>query len=58
MPGKAEALWGQLGGPASAASVSYSALASLSTTGWHVQKGEGLFPRPESPKAEQAPALG
>lgn len=58
MPGKAESLWGQLGGPASAASVSYSALASLSTTGWHVQKGEGLFPRPESPKAEQAPALG
>ena len=49
MPNKAEALWTQLGGPGSAGAVPYAQLASLQTTGWYVKKGDGLFPRPESP---------
>jgi methionyl-tRNA synthetase len=49
MPGKAEALWTQLGGPGTAVSVPYAGLATLSAAGWRVTKGEGLFPRPEPP---------
>jgi methionyl-tRNA synthetase len=47
MPKKAEALWQQLGGPGTASGVRYDTLTSLEATGWHVTKGEGLFPKPE-----------
>ena len=50
MPGKAEALWEALGGPGSAAETSFEQADHLDCTGWHVAKGEGLFPRPEPPK--------
>ena len=57
LPGKAEALWAQLGGPAAghptAAGVRFADLAALDPTGWRVAKGEGLFPRPE-PRAPVA----
>jgi methionyl-tRNA synthetase len=57
MPGKAEALWGQLGGPGSAGAVPYEQVAALGTTGWRVRKGDGLFPRPE-PAAPPGPVAG
>jgi methionyl-tRNA synthetase len=51
MPAKAEALWGQLGAPGTAGGTRYDTLDALGTAGWRVAKGEGLFPRPEPPKA-------
>lgn len=48
MPGKAEALWRQLGAPGTARAVRYADLATLSATGWRVTKGEGLFPRADA----------
>jgi methionyl-tRNA synthetase len=48
MPGKAEALWQQLGAPGAAGSTRYAALDGLDAAGWRVTKGEGLFPRAES----------
>ena len=45
MPGKAEELWRQLGGPGTAASQRLDALASLDAGGWTVRKGESLFPK-------------
>jgi methionyl-tRNA synthetase len=49
MPGKAEALWAQLGAPgagrSTAAGVGFAELPSLDVTGWRVAKGDGLFPR-------------
>ena len=47
MPGKAEALWSQLGAPKTAAGVPFAALSTLAADGWKVQRGEALFPRPE-----------
>ncbi|MBI3569391.1 MAG: methionine--tRNA ligase [Gemmatimonadetes bacterium] len=47
MPGKAEALWTQLGAPGTANGMRFSGVESLNPAGWHVSKGEGLFPRPE-----------
>ena len=49
MPNKAESLWAQLGGAGAAGATPYALLASLETTGWHVKKGDGLFPRPAEP---------
>lgn len=49
MPSKAEALWTQLGGPATASATRYDALATLDCAGWSMKKGEGLFPKPEPP---------
>lgn len=51
MPGKAAALWAQLGAPGAPADVHYDALATHSAEGWRVSKGQGLFPRPEPPTA-------
>lgn len=48
MPGKAEALWGALGGPGRAADTQFVTAERIDCTGWRVQKGEGLFPRPDS----------
>ena len=47
MPGKAEALWSQLGAPGAAREVLFENAESMSASGWRVSKGEGLFPRPE-----------
>jgi hypothetical protein len=47
MPGKAEALWVQLGAPGSANGMLFSDVESVNPAGWHVSKGAGLFPRPE-----------
>ena len=47
MPDKAEALWTQLGGPASVHAQRFDSLQQLDAAGWHVAKGEGLFPRPQ-----------
>jgi methionyl-tRNA synthetase len=51
MPGKAEALWKQLGAPGTAGGTAYASLGSLDAGGWKVAKGEGLFPRPEASPA-------
>jgi len=51
IPGKAQALWSQLGAPGGAGAVGLDDAASLSVAGWRVTKGEGLFPRPE-PRVE------
>ena len=47
MPGKAAALWTQLGAPGTAEAQLLNATAPIDATGWTVRKGEGLFPRPE-----------
>lgn len=52
MPGKAAALWSQLGAPGSPADVPYAALPTLPTSGWTVRKGEALFPRREPEKTK------
>jgi methionyl-tRNA synthetase len=51
MPVKAQELWDALGGPGSVHETTFEQAESLDCTGWHVAKGEGLFPRPEPPKA-------
>ncbi|HYW30431.1 MAG TPA: methionine--tRNA ligase [Gemmatimonas sp.] len=55
MPGKAEALWQQLGGPGAVAEQRFDGLATLDAAGWHVRKGEGLFPRPVAPPPVTSP---
>ena len=45
MPGKAAELWKQVGGPGDLAAQRFAGLMSLETTGWHVKKGEPLFPK-------------
>ena len=45
MPGKAQALWAQLGAPGTVADQRFDALWSIDATGWRVTKGEGLFPK-------------
>jgi methionyl-tRNA synthetase len=49
MPVKAQALWTQLGAPGTVLEQRFDGLASLDPTGWHVVKGEGLFPRVAKP---------
>jgi methionyl-tRNA synthetase len=48
MPGKAEALWSQLGAPGRASQALFGSVESMAAGGWRVRKGEGLFPRPEA----------
>ena len=50
MPVKAEELWRSLGGPGGAGAMRLADADVLDCAGWRVSKGEGLFPRPESPK--------
>lgn len=45
MPGKAEAVWKQLGAPGSVHEQRFSDLAALDAAGWKVTKGEALFPK-------------
>jgi methionyl-tRNA synthetase len=45
VPGKAEELWRQLGGPASVHAQRFADLDRLDPTGWRVAKGEPLFPK-------------
>ena len=49
MPGKAQAVWQQIGGPATVAEQRFSQLASLDATGWIVKKGDSLFPKDARP---------
>jgi methionyl-tRNA synthetase len=51
IPGKAQELWDALGGPGDVREIQFVDTDALDCTGWHVAKGEGLFPRPEPPKA-------
>ena len=48
MPGKAQALWEQLGGAGGCDAQRVETLAQLDASGWLVRKGDGLFPRPVS----------
>ncbi|WKW11270.1 methionine--tRNA ligase [Pseudogemmatithrix spongiicola] len=50
MPGKAQVLWEALGGPGSVHETTFEQAQLLDCAGWHVAKGDGLFPRPEPPK--------
>ena len=45
VPGKAQALWTQLGAPGTVLEQRFANIATLDATGWKVVKGEGLFPR-------------
>jgi methionyl-tRNA synthetase len=45
MPLRAQALWQQLGGPAEVSEQRFDGLESLDCGGWHVAKGEPLFPK-------------
>lgn len=47
MPGKADALWAQLGAPGRAGETLLPELDSVSAAGWRVHRGTALFPRPE-----------
>jgi methionyl-tRNA synthetase len=47
IPGKARALWSQLGAPGDVGAMPLDDAATLTVEGWRVTKGEGLFPRPE-----------
>jgi len=51
MPEKAQAAWRQIGGTGNVAAQRIGELRQLDTTGWHVAKGEPLFPKPVA-KAE------
>lgn len=58
MPGKAAALWTQLGGPGRVDEQRFEALARLDATGWRVSKGEPLFPKDRPLTPRPAPAQG
>ncbi len=45
MPGKAEELWSQLGGPGAVGDQRFADLPTLDVTGWRVTKGAALFPK-------------
>jgi methionyl-tRNA synthetase len=45
MPGKAAALWTQLGAPGTVGEQRFRELGTLDATGWTVKKGEPLFPK-------------
>jgi methionyl-tRNA synthetase len=47
MPGKAQELWSQLGAPGTAPEALFADVEALNATGWRVNKGDGLFPRPQ-----------
>jgi methionyl-tRNA synthetase len=49
MPNKAQELWTQLGAPGVIADQRFESLASLDATGWHVKKGDSLFPKEKPP---------
>jgi methionyl-tRNA synthetase len=46
IPGKAQALWEQLGAPGRIEDQRFDTLIQLDAAGWKVRKGEPLFPRP------------
>ena len=50
MPTKAQELWSSLGAPGSVHDTRWADWAAIDATGWKVNKGAGLFPRPEPPK--------
>jgi methionyl-tRNA synthetase len=50
MPGKAQELWRQLGGPGAVADQRFAGFDALDAAGWKVTKGDGLFPKAEKPK--------
>ncbi|MFL5608674.1 MAG: methionine--tRNA ligase, partial [Gemmatimonadaceae bacterium] len=45
MPTKAQALWTQIGAPGLVHEQRFDQLASLDAAGWHVKKGDPLFPK-------------
>jgi methionyl-tRNA synthetase len=51
MPGKAQELWAQLGGPGDVASQRFADLETLDVADWRVSKGAPLFPKPVTASA-------
>jgi methionyl-tRNA synthetase len=49
MPGKAQELWSQLGGPGTVADVRIQLLGEIDPAGWTVRRAGPLFPREEHP---------
>lgn len=49
MPEKVEAVWRQLGAPGTVSAQRFATLDALDPAGWHVAKGDPLFPRPATP---------
>jgi methionyl-tRNA synthetase len=45
MPGKAQELWLQLGGPQVVSAQRFGGIGALDVIGWRVRKGEALFPK-------------
>jgi methionyl-tRNA synthetase len=52
MPGKAEEMWHQLGGPGKVGDQRFASLMALDAAGWRVSKGEPLFPK-EQPAGDR-----
>jgi methionyl-tRNA synthetase len=52
MPQKTSELWRQLGAPGDVHAQRFAALDALDATGWHVTKGDPLFPKDSTPKAD------
>jgi methionyl-tRNA synthetase len=48
IPGKAAALWRQLGGPGDIHAQRFAGLDALNAAGWKVTKGDPLFPKEQS----------
>jgi methionyl-tRNA synthetase len=53
MPGKAQEVWAQIGGPGAVSEQRIAELATLDATGWKVTKGASLFPK----DAAQTPTM-
>jgi len=49
MPTKAQELWEQIGGPGQVSEQRFDHLSGLRSAGWHVRKGEPLFPKEAKP---------
>lgn len=47
VPGKAQELWQQLGGPGAVSAQRYADLTAIDAAGWRVAKGAALFPKRE-----------
>jgi methionyl-tRNA synthetase len=49
MPGKAQELWLEIGGPQVVSAQRFDGLGALDVRGWQVRKGDPLFPKDATP---------
>ena len=53
VPGKAQALWEQIGAPGRVEDQRFDALTTIDATGWRVRKRDPLFPKPSTAAADR-----